>query len=77
LQILSPTGEEHMLVFVREKGKHKVLVAINLSPEKGSVTVNDERLCGKYTHLFSGKKQKVGKTLSLELKPWEYVVLTK
>jgi glycosidase len=77
LQILSPTGEEHMLVFVREKGKHKVLVAINLSPEKGSVTVNDERLCGKYTHQFSGKKQKVGKTLSLELKPWEYVVLTK
>jgi glycosidase len=35
LQILSPTGEEHMLVFVREKGKHKVRVSINLSPEKG------------------------------------------
>ncbi len=77
LQLLSPAGEEHMLVFVREQGKQKVLVAINLSPSNGKITLTDERLCGKYTNLFSGKKQKIGKTMSLEMKPWEYIVLSK
>jgi glycosidase len=72
--ILTPQDEKNVLVFVRKNNDHKVLVVINLSKEQHSLKMKNACLKGAYTELFTGKSAKIGKSINLDLKPWEYKV---
>jgi hypothetical protein len=61
-------------VFVRKNNGHKVLVVINLSKDQHSLSLKNSCLKGTYTELFTGKSSKIGKSINLDLKPWEYQV---
>jgi glycosidase len=74
LTILSPQEEKNVLVFVRKNNGHKVLVVINLSKEAHSLQLKNSCLKGNYTELFTGNSTKIGKTMNVELKPWEYQI---
>ena len=72
--ILTPQEEKNVLVFVRKNNGHKVLVVINLSKDQHSLSLKNSCLKGTYTELFTGKSSKIGKSINLDLKPWEYQV---
>jgi glycosidase len=72
--ILTPQEEKNVLVFVRKNEGHKVLVVINLSKERHSLSLKNSFLKGNYSELFTGKSMKIGKSIKLDLKPWEYQV---
>ncbi len=70
------SNPKKVLSFVREKGKHKVLVILNLSNEKFDLTLKDESVLGEYTEIFGNSAFKLN---SLEhrigMQPWDYWVL--
>ncbi|MEN9997853.1 MAG: hypothetical protein RI922_843 [Bacteroidota bacterium] len=74
VSILTPQDEKNVLVFVRKNQGHKVLVVINLSKEQRSFSFKNASLKGSYTDLFTGKSTKIGKSINLDLKPWDYKV---
>lgn len=76
-EIISPENENDVLVFVREKDKNKVLVIINLSDKEQTISLQNDRVIGKYKHVFTGKKHNQSNTISMTLKPWEYHVFAK
>ena len=65
----------NVLSFVREKNGDKVITVINLSKENVDVNFDTSFDEGKYSNLFTGKKQLVSKKINLKMKPWEYLVL--
>ncbi len=73
--IFVPTNnDEKILAFTREKDNNKIFTIFNLSPEKINAKIQNQNVEGIYKDLFSGKTITVKKNMSLELKPWEYLV---
>jgi len=68
--------KEH-LVYIREDGKHQVLVVLNLSNKKAEVSFDSSAMSGEYTELFSAKKKSFGETTKISLAPWGYQVFYK
>jgi hypothetical protein len=66
---------DQVISFVREKNSDKVIAFLNLSKDEVQVNIDTHFDEGTYTNLFSGKEQKIPKTTSLKMAPWEYVVL--
>lgn len=70
-------GASPILIYSREKGANKVIVAINMSGKDASTKITDAKLFGKYKELFSGEKLRVKKDVSLDLEAWGYRVWVK
>ena len=70
-------GGSPILIYSREKGANKVVVAINMSAKDASMKITDAKLFGKYKELFSGEKLRVKKDVSLDLEAWGYRVWVK
>ena len=64
-----------VIAFVREKNGDKVISIFNLSKKPVSVNLDTSFDAGTYTNLFSGKQQTLQKNTSMNLQPWEYLVL--
>ncbi|CAL2064140.1 alpha-amylase family glycosyl hydrolase [Tenacibaculum sp. 190524A05c] len=67
-------NNENVLAFTRTKADDAIVFIGNLSKEKQSVTVKVE---GDYTDNISGTTITLKDKESIELKPWQYYVLTK
>ena len=72
-------GESELQVFTfyREKEGNIVVSILNLSNSKQTITLDQSRIEGEYTDVFSGEKINLANGLEINLKPWEYLVLTK
>jgi glycosidase len=67
------TTSENAFVFLRVKGKNKVLAVFNFSPEVSPVgfSLPEDEV---YTDYFSGKKEKTGTQITLEMPAWGYKI---
>ncbi len=77
MHIMPINVDDNIFAFYREKDGNKVVAIFNLSKNNTNVKINSEETAGDYTELFSGKNVKLGKEISLKLKPWEYLVYYK
>ncbi|MBD0851832.1 alpha-amylase family glycosyl hydrolase [Maribacter arenosus] len=66
-----------VIAFSREKEGDMVISITNLSKESVNTTLESKYHTGTYTELFSGKNYQIKQNESVQLKPWEYLVLVK
>ena len=67
--------QSQVISFFREKDNHRVITIINFSKQATGVTLNSRYCQGNYTELFSGKPFTFSGNDSLQLQPWQYLVL--
>jgi glycosidase len=70
---VSVGDDKYVYAFVREKGKSKVLVILNLSANAQKIEVKDTSLLGKPFNVFMGNIEEL-KYTSWQIEPWGYVV---
>jgi alpha-amylase len=69
--------DDMVYAFTREKDGERVIVITNLSKRSCDVTLEtDDQTIGSYLNLFGASTIQVTKEMQLNLKPWEYLVLT-
>jgi glycosidase len=69
------TGDDpDVFAFVREKNGDKVFTILNFSEKEKSMQVNDEKIKGNYTELFTEKEKSFKESEKINLKPWDYKV---
>lgn len=73
-----PTNKDgQVYAFTREKEGARVVVVLNLGKTPCTVTLNpDTRTVGSYLNLFGASTIQVTKEMQMNLKPWDYIVLT-
>ena len=71
---LVSNNDAAIFAFVRQEGKHKVLVITNLSNTAQAATINNPVIDGEPTNIFSGKADKLKANQPISLKPWGYEV---
>ncbi|MGB8260262.1 MAG: alpha-amylase family glycosyl hydrolase [Terracidiphilus sp.] len=67
----------HVLSFVRQNEKDKVLAVINFSAEPQTVSFKDALPAGSYTEYFSGEVTAVTDKTTVALPPWGYKVFVR
>jgi glycosidase len=69
--------DDQVYAFTREKDGERVIVITNLSERPCDVLLApDDQTVGSYLNLFGASTIQVTKEMQLNLKPWEYLVLT-
>lgn len=69
------TGNNNAIfAYLRQKGKHRVLVVLNLSSEPQSFIIDDQLSFGKVTNVFTDKKMKLYRDQVFTMTPWDYRV---
>ncbi|MGB4958606.1 MAG: alpha-amylase family glycosyl hydrolase [Saprospiraceae bacterium] len=72
-----PSGnDDHIYAFSREKDGDRVIVVINLASTKQKAELKIDGLAGTYTDIFAMGKKDLRATESMQLAPWEYIVLS-
>ena len=66
--------EKAVYAYLREKGKNKVLVILNLSAKQQSINIEDSSLAGEAMNVFMGTKETIKPGNSFKIEPWGYVV---
>jgi glycosidase len=74
---LKTSKDEAIFAFYREKDGDQVVVILNLSKNKISFSMQNCPLSGTYKDVFTSKTFQLDKNTAINLKPWEYLVLTK
>lgn len=65
---------EEILAFLRENGKSKVLILVNLSAKPVNCSIKDATLAGKYRNIFSNSIESFTADANFALEPWGYKV---
>jgi cyclomaltodextrinase / maltogenic alpha-amylase / neopullulanase len=68
---------DQVISFIREKNGNMVLPIINYTSKPAKVKLNTSYLKGSYTEWFSGKEIVLSGDDTFELKPWQYLILTR
>jgi len=71
---LVSNNDAAIFAFVRQEGKHKVLVITNLSNTAQTAAINNSVIEGEATNIFNGKADKLRANQPINLKPWGYEV---
>lgn len=75
---LGNTAPKQVLSFMREKGKSRVVVIMNLSPEKATVNLKGSNADGDYMDVFTNAEFTLNSSnLNLTLQPLGYWVIAK
>ncbi len=70
-------ADDHIYAFTRAKDGNRIIVVMNLSRDNRTVTLRpDSETSGAYLNLFVASTVQVTQEMQLNLKPWEYLVLT-
>ena len=77
MEKISTAADDDVYFFLREFGGDKVLVVLNLSPQRRQVTVNSGHLQENYRELFSNISVLYDKEHIFDLEPWAYRVYVK
>lgn len=71
------SADEQVYAFTREKDGSRAIVILNLGKSSKTVTLNpSDDILGAYMDLFGARTIQMTKDMTLNLKPWEYLVLT-
>ena len=76
-EILTTSDNDRVLAFVRKNEGKELLVILNLSAQEVSLQLPGATVQGKFTNVFTQQPVTVNATFSTQLKPWEYLVLTR
>ncbi|MBN8676796.1 MAG: alpha-glucosidase C-terminal domain-containing protein [Chitinophagales bacterium] len=78
LQKIETDHPKEVYAFTREKDGDRLVVISNLSPKACSVTLKPDGavVAGVYLSVFEASTVQLTKDMQLNLKPWEYIVLT-
>ncbi|MBO9563581.1 MAG: DUF3459 domain-containing protein [Niastella sp.] len=71
---ISVGDDKALYAYVREKGKSKVLVILNLSTKEQTITIKDNSLVGEPMNLFLGAKEPFKLNHSFNIEPWGYII---
>ena len=73
-----PTDKDNeVYAFTREKEGDRVVIVVNLTKRSQAVTLRtNDKILGAYLSVFGASTVQVTKEMQLNLKPWEYLVLT-
>jgi alpha-amylase len=71
---VSVGNDNALYAYVREKGKDKVLVILNLSAKEQTITIKDNSLVGAPMNLFLRAKEPFKLNHSFNIEPWGYIV---
>ncbi len=71
---VSVGDDKALYAYVREKGKDKVLVMLNLSNKEQTISIKDSTLTGEPMNLFLGTKEPFKLNHSFNIEPWGYIV---
>ncbi|MEO8943001.1 MAG: alpha-amylase family glycosyl hydrolase [Ginsengibacter sp.] len=63
-----------VFAYIRQKGNHKILVVLNLSPEPQNFTIKEQDVYGKPLNVFSKVKEKLFRNHVYAMQPWGYLV---
>ena len=66
--------DDKIYAFTRQKGANRVVVAVNLSDQSQTATLQNASLAGQYRDWFGGGTAKLDAKPTLKLAPWEYRV---
>ena len=77
LSRITSTDNKSVYAFLREKGKNKVFIILNLTGNPVSICLIGKLYTGKYKDIFSGEEVVFEKNTTLDLQPWEYRVYEK
>jgi glycosidase len=70
------TSDSSIYSFSRSKDEDQVVVILNLSAIEKNVSLQNEKIEGNYTSLFTQANVAVGNGSTIKLEPWGYLVLT-
>lgn len=70
---LSVGDDKAVYAFIREKGRKKVFVILNLSADRQPVAIREKTLLGNAYNVFTGSKELVS-SKGWNIDPWGYVV---
>ncbi len=70
---VSVGDDKAVYAFVREKGKKKVFVVLNLSNNRQSITIKENTLYGNVYNVFKGTKEPLSSKV-WNMQPWGYAV---
>ena len=74
---IANTAEDKIYSFGREKEGDRVVVILNLSKDRTTVTLTPgDKFAGAYANVFARSTLQVTKEMTLTLKPWEYIVFS-
>jgi len=69
------TNNTNVFVYLRVKSDKEVLVLLNLSSQEDlHVEIQDEKVGGVFTNVFSGAAVDLTKQAKMDMGPWEYLV---
>lgn len=74
---IATTNDKSVMAFMRQNGKDRVFVVLNLGGGNENVQLNGSDYAGEYHSAFSGKPQTFKANQTLSLKAWEYQVWVK
>ena len=77
LEKIPTDKDDEIYAFTREKEGDRVVVVINLTKRSQAVTLRpDNHMLGAYLSVSGASTVQVTKEMQLNMKPWEYLVLT-
>lgn len=77
-RIIAAGSNSPVLVFIRKNGNDEVMVMINWSKDKPTITVGgDQNSTGNFINVFAGTRADFTKPVTLTLDPWGYLVFEK
>ncbi len=76
LEALSRGNHDQVFAFSRVKDDHKVLCLINLSDQTHTYTLHHDQIAGNWWNAFKKEEVQLSNELTVELKPWDYLVLS-
>jgi alpha-amylase len=70
---VSVGDDKAIYAFIREKGKEKVFVILNLTSNTQQIAIKDKTLFGKVNNVFQGRKESLN-SHGWNINPWGYLV---
>jgi glycosidase len=71
---LATANDVAIFSFIRQKGKHKVAVILNLSNQPQQFTIKEKDIYGHPNNVFTNVKEEIGKNHVYSMQPWGYLV---
>ncbi len=71
---LASANDDAIFAFIRQNGKHKIAVVLNLSDQPQHFTIKEKEIYGKVKNVFSGSKEKLAENHVYSMAPWGYLV---
>ena len=76
-QWIGTNKDSSVVAYARISEQNQVIVIANLSPKKVELTIKNTPADGEFTDIFSNQKVSLKKGITLNLKPWEFIVAKK